>query len=134
MRFIALDVSLGLIGDLRTPLARLRRLDPDLHRQLRRAASSIALNLSQGAERCGKDASTSFASLAAARVRWRRRFDWLWRGGDLKPGKATTPLETLDRLLGASLRTDSLSVQPVRPLRSWRAQSLALPLRRRARL
>ncbi len=99
MRFIALDVSLALIGDLRIPLARLRRLDPDLHRQLRRAASSVALNLSEGAERAGKDRQHLFrvARGSAREVETALRLALAW--GDLRSDDVTTPLETLDRLL-----------------------------------
>ncbi len=99
MRFIALDVSLGLIGDLRAPLVRLRRLDPDLHRQIRRAASSVALNLSEGAERSGKDRQHLFrvARGSAREVETALQLALAW--GVLKNEDVTTPLKTLDRLL-----------------------------------
>ncbi len=99
MRFIALDVSLGLIGDLRVPLARLRRLDPDLHRQIRRAASSVALNLSEGAERAGKNRQHLFrvARGSAREVETALRVAQSW--GDLKHDDVARALKTLDRLL-----------------------------------
>ncbi len=99
MRFIALDVSLGLIRDLRAPLLRLRRLDPDLHRQIRRAASSVALNLSEGAERAGKDRLHLYrvARGSAREVETALQLSVAW--GDLKCEDVSAPLQTLDRLL-----------------------------------
>ena len=54
-QFQALEVSIDTIRSLRVPLARLRRADADLARQLRRALSSVPLNLSEGLKRRGQD-------------------------------------------------------------------------------
>lgn len=55
MPFIAFDVSLELIRSLEEPLTTLDSRDPDLARQIRRAAASVSLNLSEGNRRNGKD-------------------------------------------------------------------------------
>ena len=54
------DVSYELVESLREPVRRLGRVDVDLARQVRRAASSIALNLGEGNGRAGKDRLHSF--------------------------------------------------------------------------
>ena len=46
MNFIALEVSLDAIRSLRGVIQPLRKSDPKLYDQIRRAASSVALNLS----------------------------------------------------------------------------------------
>lgn len=55
MPFDAFDVALDLIRALREPLATIAQRDPDLAQQLRRAAASVPLNLSEGRRRSGKD-------------------------------------------------------------------------------
>jgi four helix bundle protein len=55
MPFDAFDVSLDLIRSLREPLAAVAERDPALAQQLRRAAASVPLNLSEGRRRNGRD-------------------------------------------------------------------------------
>ena len=55
MPFEAFEVSLKVVELLRRPIARLKAQDPDLARQLKRASSSTALNLAEGAGREGRD-------------------------------------------------------------------------------
>jgi four helix bundle protein len=64
--FEALDVSVEMIAATRPLLAQLGRRDPDLARQLRRAATSIALNLAEGARRDGRDRQHSFRVAAGS--------------------------------------------------------------------
>ena len=53
--FLAFNLSLALICALRPIVAELEKRDRDLARQLRKAASSISLNLSEGRKRVGRD-------------------------------------------------------------------------------
>jgi four helix bundle protein len=53
--FHALELSLQAVRSLRDHLARIRSADPDLARQMRRALVSVALNLSEGRRRSGRD-------------------------------------------------------------------------------
>ncbi len=55
MPFVAFDVSLDMIRSLRDPLAAITERDPSLAQQLRRAAASVPLNLSEGRRRSGRD-------------------------------------------------------------------------------
>jgi four helix bundle protein len=55
MTFQAFEFSLELIRSLDQALGILDRRDTDLARQLRRAAASVSLNLSEGNRRNGKD-------------------------------------------------------------------------------
>jgi four helix bundle protein len=55
MPFDAFDLSLDLIRSLREPLVALTERDPSLAQQLRRAAASVPLNLSEGRRRNGRD-------------------------------------------------------------------------------
>ena len=60
MTFQAYDIALDLIRCLREPLTRIQARDPDLEKQLRRAASSVALNLGEGRRRQGRDRNHLF--------------------------------------------------------------------------
>ncbi len=55
MSFDAFDVALDMIRSLRDPLASIAERDPALAQQLRRAAASVPLNLSEGRRRQGRD-------------------------------------------------------------------------------
>ena len=100
MRFEALEVSIEVIRSLCRPLEMLRSRDPDLHRQIRKAASSVALNISEGNRRSGRDRVHHFriAAGSAAEVCTAPRVAAAW--GDLQESAMTGPLRLLDRLLG----------------------------------
>jgi four helix bundle protein len=90
MTFQAFEFSLELIRSLDQTLAILDRRDPDLARQLRRAAASVSLNLSEGNRRNGKDrihlwriAAGSAAEVAAS-LRVAEAFGYLQAGAIAK--------------------------------------------------
>ena len=58
--FIAYDVSIELIRELRVVVPKVRMHDADLAKQMRRAATSIALGLGEGRKRIGQDRTHLF--------------------------------------------------------------------------
>ena len=98
MAFDALEVSLHLVTALRAPLVRLRSHDRDLADQARRATTSVALNLSEGRLRSGKDRLHLFriaaGSLAEARTALRIAEAW----GYLDPAAMEQAKLLIDRL------------------------------------
>ena len=55
MRFVAYDLALDLVRQLREPLAAIRRHDPDLAKQAMRALASVPLNVAEANGRAGRD-------------------------------------------------------------------------------
>ena len=70
-RFHAYDAALAMVAALRPVLAQLSKGDRSLADQVRRAASSVALNLAEGNRRTGQDRMQFFriAAGSAAEVR-----------------------------------------------------------------
>ena len=80
MRFYALDLALLIIFRLRDVLPAIARCDARLHKQLREAGSSIALNLGEGSRRRGRDRRFLYtvASGSAEEVRTGLRTALAW--------------------------------------------------------
>jgi four helix bundle protein len=102
--FDALEVSLDLVRALRRPLVRLRSRDRCLCDQVRRAASSVPMNLAEGRRRSGADRLHHFriAAGSADEVRTALRVAVAW--GDLDLGELAEALRLLDRLLAMTWR------------------------------
>lgn len=98
-RFQALELSLDVITSLRQPVATIGRKDRKLADEIRRAASSVALNLAEGRRRSGRDRLHHWriASGSADEVRTALRVAQAW--GDVDARTAGESLELLDRLL-----------------------------------
>ena len=98
MRFDALEVSLEMVESLKKPLARIRRLDGNLFSQIRRAASSVALNIGEGNRRQGRDRRHhwNIAAGSAEEVRVALRTACSW--GDLDEDSIAPSMELLDRV------------------------------------
>jgi four helix bundle protein len=102
--FDALEVSLDLVRSLRRPVERLRVRDRSLCDQVRRAASSVPMNLAEGRKRSGGDRLHHFriAAGSADELRTALRVAVAW--GDLDPGDLAEALKLLDRLLAMTWR------------------------------
>ena len=104
MSFHAFDASLQLVRELRAPAAAIARCDPSLADQLRRAASSVGLNVAEGNRRSGRDRRYHFrvASGSAAEVAASLRLAEAW--GHVDGAAAEAPLHTCDRVLAMLYR------------------------------
>jgi four helix bundle protein len=99
--FDAYDVALEIVAAVAPLVDRVRRRDPDLGRQLRRALSSIPLNLAEGRRRQGKDRQYHYtiAAGSADEVASSNALDVAALSGWLE-GRAIQPaLSLLDREL-----------------------------------
>lgn len=96
MPFVAFDVSLQFIREVRSAHAALARYDAEEADQLHRAAGSIGRNLAEGSARTGADQLRfyRYADGSAREAMATLRIAAAW-GVDLD-----APLATLDRLLG----------------------------------
>ena len=99
MAFETLEVAIELAAALREPLERLRRRDGDLADQIRRAASSVALCVSEARKRGGKDRIHLFrvAAGSAAEVATALRLAEAW--GHLDASSLAEALALADRIL-----------------------------------
>ncbi len=102
MALEVLEVSLEMIGALRAPVARLRQADRDLADQLRRAASSVALNIAEGAGRVGKDRPHHYRVAAGSNLEVAAGLRVALAWGDLEAAEVQAALD-LGRRVGAML-------------------------------
>jgi four helix bundle protein len=99
MRFEVLDVGVELVTALRPLLVSLGRRDVDLARQVKRAGSSVTLNIGEGRQRIGRDRLHCYriAAGSADEVRVALRTAVAW--GDLAECDVATALALCDRLV-----------------------------------
>ncbi len=100
MALVAESISLDIVRSVRAPLARLRRHDADLARQMRRAVNSIGLNVSEGERRVGRDATHLFNIAAGSAKEAQRGLLNAEAWGYLSAAEIEEPLRHLDRELG----------------------------------
>ena len=96
-RFIALSVTIEVVRALRPLLVSLKRIDKDLANQIHRAASSVALNLSEGSKRTGGDRLHSFRIAAGSAAEVRAGLELAEAWGYLGARDLQAPLELIDR-------------------------------------
>jgi len=98
-RFHAHDVAMEMASALRATLEVLARQDRDLASQLRRAASSVVLNLAEGARRAGKDRLHFYRIAAGSAAETRSGLELAGAWGYVDP-TSLEPVEILlDRVL-----------------------------------
>ena len=98
--FIAYEVSLDLIRQLRPIVTLIAARDPSLADQLQRAASSASLNLAEGRHRRGADRTRFFRIGAGSAAEARAALDvaLAWQLADDAP--LVQARATADRVLG----------------------------------
>ena len=98
-KFETYEVALGMIATLQPAVEALGRFDRDLADQIRRAASSVVLNLAEGSRRQGRDRMHFYriAAGSAAEVRAAIEVGKAWGYLDTRTVAAVEAL--LDRLL-----------------------------------
>jgi len=103
-RFEVFELALEVIRSLRPLVTQIGRHDKGLTKQLREAASSIALNLAEGNRRVGKDRAHFFriAAGSADETRACLRVAEAW--GYIDEDPLATPLESLDSILAITWR------------------------------
>ena len=99
-RFIVLDLSIEIVRLLRQPVARVQTHNPGLASQIRRAATSIALNVSEANRRSGADRRQRFRIAAGSADETRTGLELALAWGYLREGEIEKPSAVIDRVLG----------------------------------
>jgi four helix bundle protein len=99
MAFDALTIAIELVGALREPVARLARSDRNLADQVRRAASSVALNIAEARRRDGRDRTHLLRVAAGSAAEVRAALDVAAAWGHLDVASLASAGALLDREL-----------------------------------
>ena len=99
MAFIAEELALELVKKVRDPVEKVQKRDRDLANQIRRATNSVVSNLSEGAQRVGKDRMHHYRISAgsAAELRSALRVAVAW--GYVDDERLEEPLTLIRRVL-----------------------------------
>ena len=100
MALVAETVSLDIVRSVCPLVARVRRHDADLARQLRRAVNSIGLNVSEGERRVGRDSIHHYNIAAGSAKEAQRCLLNAEAWGYLSAEESAEALRHLDRELG----------------------------------
>jgi four helix bundle protein len=106
-RFDVLAVALDLISALAPAIEAVVRRDRDLAQQMRRSASSIPLNISEGNRRLGADRSQHFRIAAGSAAETRTALDVACAWGYVDAATLETARELLDRVIAMLWRLAS---------------------------
>jgi len=99
-RLIVLDLAIEAIAFARPLVARIRRADRDLGEQLRRALSSVPLNIAEGASSEGGNRLSRYSTAAGSTAESRAAFRVAVAWGYVEPGEADAVDAQLDRIAG----------------------------------
>ena len=98
MRFECYEVALDLIRSLGGPVLRIQQKDKDLAVQIRKAASSVALNLKESSRRVGKDRTHLLRVAAGAASETMGALDVACAWGHVGEWEVAHSLELCDRI------------------------------------
>jgi len=97
-QFHVLTASLALMSQLKASVERIARRDADLARQLRRAASSVPLNISEGNMRTGRDRTHLFTVALGSVTEARTALDVAVAWGYVDAAALADAFATIDRV------------------------------------
>ena len=104
MPFDALEVAIQLVAALRQPLGRMKKRDANLADQADRAADGIALQLSEGRKRVGKDRLNRYRMAAGSADELQTALKLALAKEHLAPTELAAALALLDRVLAMCWR------------------------------
>ena len=102
--FIAFNLALDMVRAIRPLVERLQKHDPDLAKQLRRAGSSVALNLAEGRRRVKRDRLHCWRVAAGSADEVRACLYTAEAWGHLQDNHPADALELVDQLLAICWR------------------------------